>query len=71
MMLQVRLGSRARERSAAVIQRALNLQTRDGFLDLLWLELAACEARTHLRLAQLSTSQHTQACHVRAGHLSA
>ena len=50
-MLHVRLGSRAGERGAPVIQRAFTLQPRDGLLDLARLELAACKARTYLRLA--------------------
>jgi len=69
--LHVRLGSRAGERGTAVIQRAFTLQERDGLVDLTRVELAAREAGTHLRFAQFSTSQHAQACHVRAGHLPA
>ena len=71
VMLHVRLGPCAGERGAVVVECAFLLQARDGLLNLDWLELAAYEARTHLRLAQFSTSQHTQACHVRASHLSA
>ena len=55
----------------AVIQRALAHQARDGLLDVVHLELTARKARTYLRFAQFSTSQHPQTGHVRAGHLSA
>ena len=71
VMLQMRLGARAGERRTAVIQRAFVLQPSDGFIDFVRFELAAREARPHLRFTQLSTSQHAQACQVRAGHLSA
>jgi hypothetical protein len=71
MMLQMRFGARAGERSAAVIQCAFVLQPSDSFLDLVRLTLAPCKARPHLRFTQFSTSQHAQAHQVRAGHLSA
>ena len=54
MPLHERLGSGARHRGPAVIQRAFLPQTGDGRFNLVRLELTAHEPRAHLRLRQLT-----------------
>ena len=68
MALHVRLRTRARERSTPVVQGPLALETLDGRVDVVWLEVPAREARAHLRFAQFAAGEHRQPGHVRAGH---
>ena len=68
MALHVRLRSRAGERGTPVVQGPLALETLDGRVNVVWFELAAREARAHLRFAQLTAGKHRQPGHVRAGH---
>ena len=68
MALHVRFRSRAGQRGAPVVQGALALETVDGRVDVVWLELAAREARPDLRFAQLTARKQLQPGHVGAGH---
>ncbi len=67
--LDLRLRACARERRPAIVQRSIPAQARNGLVDIVGVELAAFEAEAQLRLAQLTTGQHSQARLVRVGHV--
>jgi hypothetical protein len=67
--LDLRFRAGARERRAAVVQRAIPSQAHNSLVDIVGVELPPFEAEAQLRLAQLTTGQHSQARLVRIGHV--
>ena len=68
MPLHMRFRSRAGERSAAIVQSALALQTFDCRVNVVGLELAAREAPPDLRFAEFAAGEHLEPDQVSAGH---
>ena len=66
--LDERVGTCAGERGTAIVQRSIAPETLDGGVDLVSLELFACQALSDLSLAQLPAREHAQAGDIRVGH---
>jgi len=66
--LHVRLGPRAGERGAAVVERALLLQAGHRRVDLIGGELAARQPRPHLRFRQLAAGEQPEGGDVGVSH---